>query len=245
MAYDVLVISAHPDDAEVQMGGTIAKLTDDGQRVLLVDLCDGEPSDFAAPGVRAEQARRAAAHLGADRTFLDGQDRFIADTPVLRLALAQLIREHRPRLVFATTDACVHPDHAAVGSLASASVFYARLDHWDRVPGGAALAESQPCPIERLFFPHCKMEPAWGHDFAFAVDVSATYARKRAALAEYGSIFNVEDGDRLLTLYEAEDAYVGRLFNVAYAEAFKSQSPLLVASPAHRPAGDATARSAS
>ena len=231
MAYDILVVSAHPDDAEVQMGGTLAALTDQGQRALLVDLCDGEPSDFAEPGARAEQARRAAAHLGVDRLFLDAQDRFIADTPALRLAVARLIREHQPRLVFATTDASIHPDHAAVASLVSAAIFYARLDHWDRVPGGAALAASRPWAIERLFFPHCKMEPPWGRDFAFAVDVSATYARKRVALAEYGSIFNVEGGDRLLTLYDAEDAYVGRLFNVAYAEAFKSHSPLLVASP--------------
>ena len=231
MAYDVMVISAHPDDAEVQMGGTIALLTDQGLNVLLVDLCDGEPSDFAAPGVRAEQARRAATHLGADRIFLDGQDRFIRDTLEVRVTLARLIRKHEPRLVFATTGACIHPDHAAVSGLASAAVFYARLSHWERVPGGAALAEIRPWVVERLFFPHCKMEPPWGRDFAFAVDVSATYARKRAALAEYGSIFNVEDGDRLLTLYEAEDTYVGRLFNVAYAEAFKSQSPLLVASP--------------
>ena len=90
----------------------------------------------------------------------------------------------------------------------------------------------EPWAIERLFFPHCKMEPAWGADFAFAVDVSATYGQKRAALAEYGSIFNVAGGDRLLTLYEAEDAYVGRMFSVPYAEAFRSHSPLLVASPA-------------
>lgn len=232
MSYDVMVISAHPDDAEVQMGGTIALLTEQGKRVLLVDLCDGEPSDFAAPGVRAEQARRAAAHLGADRLFLDGQDRLIIDTIHLRLEVARLIRIHRPALVFATTDACVHPDHAAVGSLVSAAVFYARLDRWDRVPGGEALSDTQPWAVERLFYPHCKMEPPWGRDFAFAVDVSATYDRKRAALAEYGSIFKVEEGhDRLLTLYEAEDAYIGRLFGVAYAEAFKSQSPLLVRSP--------------
>ena len=75
------------------------------------------------------------------------------------------------------------------------------------------------------------VEPAWGRDFAFAVDVSATYPQKRAAINEYSSIFRVDQGDRLLTLYEAEDAYLGRLFDVAYAEAFKSQSPLLVDSP--------------
>jgi LmbE family N-acetylglucosaminyl deacetylase len=200
-------------------------------KVLLVDLCDGEPSDFAAPGERVAQARRAAAILGVERLFLDGQDRLLADTLPLRLEVARLIRTHRPRLVFGTTDACVHPDHAAVGPLLSAAVFYARLDHWQRVPGGELLADSAPWNVERLFFPHCKMEPAWGRDFAFAVDVSATYAQKRAAINEYGSIFRVEEGDRLLTLYEAEDAYIGRLFGVAYAEAFKSQSPLLVASP--------------
>jgi len=228
MAYDVMIISAHPDDAEVQMGGTIALLTEQGMKVLLVDLCDGEPSDFAAPGVRAEQARRAAAHLGAARIFLDGQDRFISDTPEVRVKVARLIREHQPRLVFATTDACIHPDHAAVGGLASAAVFYARLSHWERVPGGTVLAESRPWVVERLFFPHCKMEPPWGRDFAFAVDVSATYARKKQALAEYRSIFTVEAGDQLLDLYEAEDLHAGRLFGVAYAEMFKAHSPLLV-----------------
>ena len=231
MTYDALVVSAHPDDAEVQMGGTIAKLVGDGLRVLLVDLCDGEPSDFAVAGERVAQAQRAAAILGADRVFLDGQDRLLTDTLSLRLQVAALIREHRPRLVFGTTDACVHPDHAAVGPLLSAAVFYGRLDHWQRVPGGELLADTAPWNVERLFFPHCKMEPPWGRDFAFAVDVSATYERKRAALAEYGSIFRVEEGDRLLTLYEAEDAYMGRLFGVAYAETFKSQSPLLVTSP--------------
>lgn len=231
MSYDVLVVSAHPDDAEVQMGGTIATLVDGGMRVLLVDLCDGEPSDFAETGVRVAQANRAAAHLGADRVFLDAQDRFITDTIPMRLSVARLIRQHQPRLVFGTTDACVHPDHAAVGSLVSAAVFYARLDHWQRVPGGEVLADTAPWVVERLFFPHCKMEPAWGQNFAFAVDVSANYPRKRAALAEYESIFKVSEGDRLLTLYEAEDAYIGRQFGVAYAEAFKSQSPLLVSSP--------------
>jgi N-acetylglucosamine malate deacetylase 1 len=230
MSYDFLVITAHPDDAEVQMGGTIAKLTAAGRRALIVDLCDGEPADYAPAGVRREQALRAAAILGADRLILDQQDRFISDTIPARLALAGLIRQHRPAMVFAITEACVHPDHAAVGPLVTAAVFYARLQNWDRVPGGEALVGSQPWIVSRLFFPHCKMEPAWG-SFAFAVDVSATYAAKKKALTEYNSLFRVEQGDQLLELYEAEDAHMGRLFGLAYAEVFKSHSPLLVADP--------------
>jgi len=228
MAYDALVIAAHPDDAEVQMGGTIAKLADQGRRILLVDLCDGEPTDYAPPGVRAQQAQRAAQILGAERHSLTAQDRFIQDSIPLRLALARLIREHRPRWVFGTTAAGVHPDHAAVTPLVTAAVFYARLQNWERVPDAASLADTAPWEVERLFFPHCKMEPAWGSAFAFAVDVSGTYARKKQALAAYDSIFQVREGDPLLALYEAEDQYMGRVLGVAYAEVFRAHSPLLV-----------------
>ena len=228
MPYDAMVITAHPDDAEVQMGGTIAKLTDRGTSILIVDLCDGEPTDYAEPGIRVQQAQRAAKILGADRLILQEQDRFIQDTIPLRLELTGLIREHRPRWVFGTTEACVHPDHAAVEPLVTAAVFYARLDNWQHVPGGEVLAGTNPWVVERLFFPHCKMEPAWGDSFDFAVDVSDTYERKKQALAEYRSIFDVEEGDQLLNLYEAEDMYIGRLFGVAYAEIFKAHSPLLV-----------------
>ncbi len=227
--YDALVISAHPDDAESQMGGTLAKLSEKGQRMLLVDLTDGEPTEFAERGVRAQQAEEAARMLSVERLSLGLQDRFLADTAEARIQVARLIREHRPRWVYSTGEACVHPDHAAVVGLVHAAVFLARLGQWERVPGGELLADQDPWVVERLFFPHCKMEPPWT-DFAFAVDVSSVYERKRQALAAYQSIFHVKD-DRLLALYEAEDQYYGRLLGVAYAEIFRSAAPLLVEDP--------------
>jgi LmbE family N-acetylglucosaminyl deacetylase len=229
MSYDALVIAAHPDDAETQMGGTLAKLSDEGQRILLVDLTDGEPTEFAEPGIRTQQANEAARILGVDRLSLGLQDRLLTDTIETRLRVAQLIREHRPRWVYGTGEACVHPDHAAAVGLTRATVFLARLGQWERVPGGELLAGQDPWIVERLFFPHCKMEPPWG-DFAFAVDVSAVYDRKRRALAAYQSIFQAQ-GDRLLALYEAEDQYYGRMLGVAYAEIYRSASPLLVEDP--------------
>ena len=140
-----------------------------------------------------------------------------------------MIREHRPRWVYGIGDACVHPDHAAAVGLTRAAVFLARLGQWDQVSGGEPLADQEAWAVERLFFPHCKMEPAWA-DFAFAVDVTAFYDRKRRALALYRSIFR-EEGDRLLTLYEAEDQFYGRMLGVGYAEIFRSASPLLVPDP--------------
>ncbi|HVB64253.1 MAG TPA: PIG-L family deacetylase [Nitrolancea sp.] len=227
---DFMVVSAHPDDAEVQMGGTIVKLIRKGLKGILIDLCDGEPSDFDPPGERVKQANIAAGILGVTRTMLEFQDRMIQDTIEIRLAIAREIRRLRPRWVFSTSAACVHPDHEAMEPIARAAVFYARLKHWDRVPGGEALNGTEPWEVDRLFFPHCKLEPTWG-DFAFAVDVSDTYDVKQRALAEYRSIFRVEDGDQLLQLYEAEDAHMGRLFGVSYAEIFRSHSPLIVDDP--------------
>lgn len=58
--YDVLAFGAHPDDLEVVLGGTAAKLSRSGLKILFVDLCDGDPARHAPRGVRREQAERAA-----------------------------------------------------------------------------------------------------------------------------------------------------------------------------------------
>jgi LmbE family N-acetylglucosaminyl deacetylase len=229
MSYDALVIAAHPDDAETQMGSTLARLADQGQRILLVDLTDGEPTEFAELGKRALQAQEAARILGVERISLGWQDRFLSDTTHIRLQVARLIREHRLRWVYGTGEACVHLDHAASVGLTRAAVFLARLGQWEHVPDGELLAQQDPWAVERLFFPHCKMEPPWG-EFAFAVDVGTVYERKRRALAAYQSIFQIK-GDRLLSLYEAEDQYHGRMLDVAYAEIYRSATPLLVEDP--------------
>ncbi len=228
-SFDALVVAAHPDDAEVQMGGTLAKLARRGQRILLVDLTDGEPTEFAEPGVRARQATEAARILGVERLTLQHRDRLLVDEPGIRLELARLIRQHRPRWVYGTGEACVHPDHAAAAAITRAAVFLARLGQWERVPGGEGLSDQEPWAPDRLFFPHCKMEPAWS-EIAFAVDVSEVYEVKRQALAAYGSIFKPA-GDQLLMLYEAEDAYFGRMLGVAFAEPFRAASPLLLDDP--------------
>jgi len=108
VSFDALVVAAHPDDAEAQMGGTLARLTDRGQRILLVDLTDGEPTEFAAAGVRAGQAAEAAQILGVDRVCLGLPDRLLQDTPEARLGLARLIRENigRPGCTAQARRAC-------------------------------------------------------------------------------------------------------------------------------------------
>lgn len=227
--YDILAIGAHPDDVEVFMGGTVAKLTGKGLTALLVDLCSGEPARHASAGVRGDQAAQAAGILGADRITLDYQDRLIRDTPESRMDVAEQIRRYRPRIVFTSEGCGIHPDHKAVTEIVTNAVFYARLPKWDEVPGGERLTETEPHEIDRLFFGHCRMEKPWPR-FDFAVDVTGTYDRKLTALAAYEAVFS-GDQSVLLERYGAEDRYVGSLVGARYAEAFKARSPLLVEDP--------------
>lgn len=228
MSFDTLVITAHPDDAETQMGGTLAKLADRGHAILVVDLTEGEPAELEPYGTRATQAAEAARILKVQRLTLPHRDRLLVDDVATRIEVAGLIREHRPRTVYAIGEACVHPDHIAAASIVRAATFLARLSKWNEVPGGETLASTEPWSVSRLFFPHCKMETPWS-SFAFAIDVSDTYERKRAALAMYTSIF--AKADRLLALYEAEGQYFGRMLGVRYAEIFRSASAVLLDDP--------------
>jgi LmbE family N-acetylglucosaminyl deacetylase len=227
--FDVVAFGAHPDDLEAVMGGTAAILVRGGMSVLFVDLCDGEPARHAGAGVRQQQAEQAAAILGVSRMTLPLRDRLIRDSIEARLAVARLLRLHKPRLVFTTAGAGVHPDHGAVTDIVVNGVFYARLPKWDEVVGGEALAGTAPHEIERLFFGHCRMEPPWD-GFDFAVDVSEVYAQKMASITVYESVFS-GDQATLVDKYNAEDRYVGSLVGVRYAESFKARSPLLVATP--------------
>ena len=227
--YDAVAVAAHPDDLEAVMAGTAIKLVRAGLRVLFVDLSAGEPARHARPGERRAQAFRAAEILGVDRVILEFQDRFIRDDDETRLAVADVIRRTRPRLVFSTQGSGVHPDHGAITEIVRNAVFYARLPKWGQIEGGEALAGSEPHEIERLFFGHCRMEPAWT-DFDFAVDVSDVYDQKLAALEAYEAVFSGAQAN-LLQRYGTEDRYVGGLVDVRYAEAFKARGPLLVESP--------------
>lgn len=94
------------------------------------------------------------------------------------------------------------------------------------MPGGDALADTEPHEIDRLFYGHCRMERPWP-DFDCAVDVTSAYPRKVEAIDVYRSVFCGPQAARLAR-FRTEDQYVGGLVGVAYAEAFKARSPLLV-----------------
>jgi bacillithiol biosynthesis deacetylase BshB1 len=124
---DVMCIGAHPDDVEIGMGATVARMVRDGWDVVIVDLTDGEPTPHGSPEIRANESAEAAAILGAQRRTLNQPNRHLLDTIEARTQLAECIRDLRPRLLFVPYPVDAHPDHVAAGSIATAARFYAKF----------------------------------------------------------------------------------------------------------------------
>ena len=66
MLLDILVVSPHPDDAELGMAGTILKFKAEGRTVGVLDLTSGEPTPFGSPETRIKETAAATAILGLD-----------------------------------------------------------------------------------------------------------------------------------------------------------------------------------
>src|SRR5690606_24775850 len=132
---DLIAVGAHPDDLEIACGGTLARLSDLGYRVGMVDLTDGEPTPGSlGPDVRAVEAARAAEILGvAVRVALNLPNRRLFDGFEERVALAKVFRRYRPRVVlgFGGKTILASPDHYQAMLITDAAVFYSRLSKWD------------------------------------------------------------------------------------------------------------------
>ncbi len=132
---DVIAVGAHPDDVEIGCGGSVARLVEQGYRVGIVDLTDGEPTPGSPePEVRLAEARRAAEILGVQtRVTLTLPNRRLFDGFEARVALAREFRRFRPQLVLALGDRTpmASPDHYQAMLITEAAIFYAKLSRWD------------------------------------------------------------------------------------------------------------------
>lgn len=177
---DVMCIGAHPDDVEIGMGGTVAGMVRSGLRVGIVDLTDGEPTPYGTHESRMREAAAAASVLGVERVTLSQPNRYLFDTVEAREELAQVIREHTPRVLFIPFAEDAHPDHVAASSIASAARFYAKLTKTE-MSGDP----HYPQRVYRYMAVHMNLvrEPS------FVIDISADMPAKLAALRCYESQF--------------------------------------------------------
>ena len=186
---DILAVGAHPDDIEIACGGTLAKLVEQGHRVGIIDLTDGEPTPGSpGPEFRLAEARRAAEVLGVvHRVTLDLPNRRLFDSFEARVTLAKKLRKHRPRLVIGLggKTPMASPDHYQASLIIEAAVFYAKLTKWDEHFDGLP-PYVVPRRLECLLAFNT-LSPA--DSGAMVVDIGDTLEKKLAAIACYASQF--------------------------------------------------------
>ncbi len=181
---DVLVVAAHPDDAEFGASGTVAHWTREGKAVVYVLCTSGEKgtsdrnvSPERLAKVREEEQLAAARILGVrEVAFLRYPDQGLEDGTEFRKDIVRAIRKYRPAIVV-TSDPyrryLWHRDHRITGQVVLDAVYPFARDHL-----------AFPELIEEGFEPHKVKEILFwaSEDVNYRVDVAGTFDLKLAAL---------------------------------------------------------------
>jgi len=125
---DILVIAAHPDDAELGCAGTIALQVAKGYKVGIVDLTLGEMGTRGTPEIRFQESMDASNILNLSaRENLRFKDVYFKNDSEHQHKLIEVIRKYQPEIVLANAITDRHPDHGRGSSLASDACFMSGL----------------------------------------------------------------------------------------------------------------------
>jgi N-acetylglucosamine malate deacetylase 1 len=222
---DVLAIAAHRDDVEQTCGGTLLRMAARGLRTAILDLTQGEAGTRGTAEDRAREAEEAARILGVGwRQALTLPDGAIENTLPNRLAIVQILRRLRPRVVILPYWRARHPDHAIVATLGYEACFLAGLKKYE--PG------SEPHRPFKIVYAslYADVRPS------FIVDITPFVEQRHLALMAYrsqyanqaagGGLFVAEEEIRERTFAEAR--HYGQLAGVRYGEPFVQKEVGLV-----------------
>lgn len=225
MKLDILVFGAHPDDAELGAGATIAKEVSKGKKVGIVDLTRGELGTRGSAEIRDQEAAKAAEILGvAVRENMEFADGFFVNDKEHQLELIKIIRKYRPEIVICNAVEDRHIDHAKGSKLVSDSCFLSGLRKIDtKMDGDDQWQDAWRPKVVYHFIQWKNLEPD------FVVDVTGFIEKKKDAIMAYASQFYDPNSDEPETPissknftdsvnYRARD--LGRIIGVEYAEGF-------------------------
>lgn len=181
--FDLLALGAHPDDAEVHVGGILALASARGMKAGILDLTRGEMGTRGTPEIRHAEAMEAARILGVERVILDLADSRFGDDEASRMAIAAELRRLRPKVLILPHPDDHHPDHRRAYRLGREAAFTAGLrmlplegEPWRPAAVAWVGGVNPPTPPDVV------------------VDVNAHWEQRMAAFDAFGSQFARKDG---------------------------------------------------
>jgi LmbE family N-acetylglucosaminyl deacetylase len=221
----VLVVFAHPDDAEFGSAGTSARLARDGKDVFYAVVTDGskgssdpEATPEGLVTTRQREQCEAARIIGVkDVAFLGFEDGVLEPTISVRRAVTAAIRRYTPDVVI-----CPSPERNL-----AANVFVQHPDHL--ATGEATMAAIYPCARDRMTFPELLEEGLEPHKVRevwvvgtgepdYFVDISSTLEVKLQALQAHASQV---DPERVKEFVPERARSLGEGHDMEYAEGFR------------------------
>ena len=220
-----MIITAHPDDSEFTVAGTVARWVQEGRHVVYVICTDGSrgsnepdrPPETMAP-IRRDEQLAAARVLGVQTVILlNHEDGTLQPTLELRRELTVLVRRYRPDVVVCTDPSRYfhrnvyvnHPDHRAAGEAALYAVFPSACT---RFIFRELLDEGlEPHKVSELYLSGT-LEPDT------FVDISATVDLKVKALQCHRSQVPPETVETRIRDWAGE---LGRKYGVPFAEEYR------------------------
>ena len=121
-ALNVIVFGAHPDDCDIDAGGTAILFSKMGHNVKFVSLTNGDAGHQSMGGgalakIRIAEAQEAGKRFGVEYDVLDNHDGELMPTLANRLKIIRKIREWNADIVIAPRPNDYHPDHRYTGIL--------------------------------------------------------------------------------------------------------------------------------
>ena len=184
MNLDVIVFAAHPDDAELAMGGTIAKLTKYGLKVGIIDFTRGELGTRGTAETRQREAFNAAivlkVSLRENLEIPDGDIRINKEN-LMKVIIA--IRKFKPKILFAPYFNDRHPDHIDASHLVKRAMFSTGLSKIKTFDKEVPQNHYRP---EKLFY----YMQTYTFEPTFIIDISDSIEDKMKAVECYSTQFH-------------------------------------------------------
>ncbi|PRD56465.1 bacillithiol biosynthesis deacetylase BshB1 [Sphingobacterium gobiense] len=230
MKLDLLVMTVHPDDAELGAGGTIAKYVEAGKKVGIVDLTQGELGTRGTSETRKQEAAKAAEILGVQvRENLGLRDGFFANDEESQLVIIRAIRKYQPEIVITNALEDRHPDHGRASKLVNDALFLSGLRRIETIYEGRPQETFRP-RLQLQVIQDKYIQPN------ILIDITDFWEKKEQSILAYTTQFNVSgDDDEPQTYISNPDfmestrgraAELGRNIQVKYAEGFTARKLL-------------------
>ncbi len=225
MKLDILAFGAHPDDVELSCSGVLLLERNNGKKVGIIDLTEGELGTRGSVASRYEEAHNAAEIMGvAIRENLQLADGFFLNDKESQIKVIQTIRNYCPDIIICNAPEDRHPDHGKGSSLVTDAAFLSGLSKIETSLNGIAQKAWRPKYVLN-YIQDRYLEPD------FLVDISSVFDKKLEAIRAYKTQFHhpgIEGPQTYISTPAFLDGVIhrhemfGKMIGVKFAEGFIS-----------------------